>query len=87
MYKATANLLIVCSFLWMIACSSPNAATADLIPTDYVNPFIGASTSVGAAGVYHGLGKTFPGATTPYGMVQVSPNTITGGDKIGRAHV
>ena len=49
-------------------------------PTDYVNPFIGASTSVGDAGVYHGLGKTFPGATTPYGMVQVSPNTITGGD-------
>ena len=49
-------------------------------PADYVNPFIGASTSVGAAGVYHGLGKTFPGATTPYGMVQVSPNTITGGD-------
>ncbi|RQP17966.1 MAG: glycoside hydrolase family 92 protein [Parapedobacter sp.] len=47
---------------------------------DYVNPFIGASTSTGAAGVYHGLGKTFPGATTPYGMVQVSPNTITGGD-------
>jgi predicted alpha-1,2-mannosidase len=35
---------------------------------------------VGAAGTYHGLGKTFPGATTPYGMVQVSPNTITGGD-------
>lgn len=26
------------------------------------------------------LGKTFPGATTPFGMVQVSPNTITGGD-------
>lgn len=49
-------------------------------PADYVNPFIGASTSTSAAGVYHGLGKTFPGATTPYGMVQVSPNTITGGD-------
>jgi predicted alpha-1,2-mannosidase len=46
----------------------------------YVNPLIGASTSIGAAGVFHGLGKTFPGATTPYGMVQVSPNTITGGD-------
>ena len=46
----------------------------------YVNPFIGASTNVGDAGVYHGLGKTFPGATTPYGMVQVSPNTVTGGD-------
>ena len=49
-------------------------------PADYVNPFIGASTSVDKAGAVHGLGKTFPGATTPYGMVQVSPNTITGGD-------
>lgn len=49
-------------------------------PADYVNPFIGASTSVGAAGVYHGLGKTFPGAATPFGLVQLSPNTITGGD-------
>jgi predicted alpha-1,2-mannosidase len=49
-------------------------------PAEYVNPFIGASTSVGKAGVYHGLGKTFPGAATPYGLVQVSPNTITGGD-------
>ncbi|WP_240348142.1 GH92 family glycosyl hydrolase [Longitalea arenae] len=49
-------------------------------PVDLVNPFIGASTSEGAAGIYHGLGKTFPGATTPYGLVQLSPNTITGGD-------
>lgn len=49
-------------------------------PVVYVNPFIGASTSIDKAGAIHGLGKTFPGATTPYGMVQVSPNTITGGD-------
>lgn len=49
-------------------------------PAQYVNPFIGASTSVGDAGIYHGLGKTFPGAATPFGLVQVSPNTITGGD-------
>jgi putative alpha-1,2-mannosidase len=49
-------------------------------PADYVNPFIGASTSAADAGIYHGLGKTFPGAATPYGMVQVSPNTMTGGD-------
>ena len=76
MYKITATFLIVCSFLWMTACSSTDVVTADLTPAEYVNPFIGASTSVGAAGVYHGLGKTFPGATTPYGMVQVSPNTI-----------
>lgn len=33
-----------------------------------------------ATGAYHGLGKTFSGAITPLGMVQVSPNTITGGD-------
>ncbi|HEY4325059.1 MAG TPA: GH92 family glycosyl hydrolase [Mucilaginibacter sp.] len=49
-------------------------------PADYVNPFIGASTNAAKAGVYHGLGKTLPGAATPFGMVQVSPNTITGGD-------
>lgn len=80
MYKTTTNLFLGCALLWATACSSPHAAKEELKPTDYVNPFIGASTSVGAAGVYHGLGKTFPGATTPYGMVQVSPNTITGGD-------
>jgi len=49
-------------------------------PADYINPFIGASTSAAKAGIYHGLGKTFPGAATPFGMVQLSPNTITGGD-------
>src|SRR5882757_9988905 len=49
-------------------------------PADEVNPFIGASTSAADANIYHGLGKTFPGAATPCGMVQLSPNTITGGD-------
>lgn len=49
-------------------------------PVSYVNPFVGASTSVKAGRSYHGLGKTFPGATAPFGMVQLSPNTITGGD-------
>src|SRR5690606_7027523 len=71
-------------FVWVFmmgisACQSKPLAN-EYEPVDYVNPFIGASTSVGAAEVYHGLGKTFPGATTPFGMVQVSPNTITGGD-------
>jgi len=28
----------------------------------------------------HGFGKTFPGATTPFGMIQLSPDTRTGGD-------
>ncbi|WP_370526803.1 GH92 family glycosyl hydrolase [Bacteroides sp. 51] len=58
--------------------NSPSAVAHDKELADYVNPFIGASTNT--AHSYHGLGKTFPGATTPFGMVQVSPNTITGGD-------
>jgi len=66
-------------FFLLGACTE-NKQVEHVSVLDYVNPFIGASTSTGAAGVYHGLGKTFPGATTPYGMVQVSPNTITGGD-------
>ncbi|HEX3799443.1 MAG TPA: GH92 family glycosyl hydrolase [Verrucomicrobiae bacterium] len=48
-------------------------ATKDL--ADYINPIIGASTSARL-----GEGKTFPGATTPCGLVQLSPDTITGGD-------
>ena len=42
---------------------------------DFINPLIGASTSR-----EHGEGKTFPGAATPFGLVQLSPDTITGGD-------
>lgn len=71
------NYKIVFSlFLWLLFSKQSSSQQ----PVDFVNPFIGASTSAGAAGIYHGLGKTFPGATTPYGLVQVSPNTITGGD-------
>ena len=59
-----------------VACGSQKK---DLMAgTDYVNPFIGASTNTEAAGAYHGLGKTFPGATTPFGMVQVSPIRLRG---------
>ena len=42
----------------------------------FINPIIGASTSD-----LLGAGKTFPGSTTPFGMVQLSPDTITGGLK------
>lgn len=34
-------------------------------PADYINPFIGTG----------GHGHTYPGATTPFGMVQLSPDT------------
>ena len=57
---------------------------------DYIDPFIGAGstrpTPEQAAKLhldprFDGFhGKTFPGADTPSGMVQLSPDTITGGD-------
>lgn len=72
--------IIVAAAIYCILPAALFAQTKPEGPADYVNPLIGASTSEKAAGTYHGLGKTFPGATTPYGMVQVSPNTITGGD-------
>ena len=55
------------------------AAPADDRPlVDCVDPMIGAITLSGYGG--HGLGKTFPGAASPFGMVQLSPDTVTGGD-------
>ena len=69
-------LFVIAILIGAMACGG----VKELEPAALVNPFVGASTSTDAAGVYHGLGKTFPGATTPFGMVQVSPNTITGGD-------
>ena len=50
-------------------------------PVDAVNPFIGAGSLEGIYSGFHG--KNFPGADTPAGMVQVSPDTITGGDNGG----
>ena len=44
-------------------------------PVDFINPMVGASTSA-----EFGEGKTFPGAARPFGLVQLSPDTITGGD-------
>lgn len=55
-------------------------ADAKETPVDYVNPIIGATTTDELGGSYHGLGKTFPGVCTPFGLVQLSPDTKTGGD-------
>lgn len=77
--KIVKSLIMAATAVALItSCSNTKNETKQL--ADYVNPMIGASTDVEEAGVYHGLGKTFPGATTPYGLVQVSPQTITGGD-------
>ena len=47
--------------------------------TNYVDPMIGTVGSVPAASA-HGGGKTHPGACYPFGMVQLSPDTMTRGD-------
>ncbi len=52
---------IIGAFLLLVV--SATAQTTDL--TNYVDPFIGTG----------GAGHTYPGATVPYGMVQVSPDT------------
>lgn len=82
-YEKMTNKLFILPVLLLLLLLAGCFGNHVNMSSDYaasVNPFIGASTSVDAAGVYHGLGKTFPGAATPFGMVQVSPNTITGGD-------
>ena len=51
-----------------------SCVTAQKQPFDYVNPFIGTG----------GHGHTYPGATMPFGMVQLSPDTrIEGWDGCG----
>ncbi|MDQ6418508.1 hypothetical protein RB620_03565 [Paenibacillus sp. LHD-117] len=45
----------------------------------YVNTITGCVADVESANI-HGGGKTYPGAVMPFGMVQLSPDTITGGD-------
>ncbi|HXD34104.1 MAG TPA: GH92 family glycosyl hydrolase [Pyrinomonadaceae bacterium] len=53
------------------------SASAQRQPVDYVNPFIGTG----------GHGHTFPGATRPFGMVQLSPDTrLTGWDGCSGYH-
>lgn len=59
----------------ILASPAPGAEAGSRPLVDFINPLIGASTSV-----EFGEGKTFPGATTPFGLVQLSPDTITGGD-------
>jgi len=68
----------VCTILLIASLTSVRAKD----PADYVNPFIGAGSMEGTyKNSFHG--KNFPGAATPQGMVQLSPDTITGGDNGG----
>lgn len=56
-------LLYIFSIIFLASCSEESKA-----PIDYVDPFIGTG--------FHG--HTYPGATVPYGAVQLSPDTRKG---------
>ncbi|MEU3978979.1 GH92 family glycosyl hydrolase [Streptomyces sp. NPDC026672] len=58
------------------AASSAARGTAGRTGVDLINPLTGAlTTSPDTA-----CGKTFPGAVLPFGLVQLSPDTVSGGD-------
>ena len=66
--KNICTLLFGCMLL--ISCESTTEKTSEMTTnnkdfTQYVNPFIGTSK----------MGHVFPGATAPFGMVQLSPQT------------
>ena len=69
--------LLLCSFVLIFGCT-PNHQKENLFdPLTYVDPFIGTG--------FHG--HTFPGATVPFGMVQLSPDThIMGWDASSGYH-
>jgi predicted alpha-1,2-mannosidase len=57
----------------LLQCKEPEKVSDEENLTDFVNPFIGTD----------GPGNTYPGATVPYGMVQLSPDIgIPGWDRI-----
>ncbi len=65
-------LNLVCLFfilLRLFSCTTTTNAQQNTQndPVNYVNPFIGTQR----------MGHTFPGATVPFGMVQLSPDTDT----------
>ncbi|RYE14768.1 MAG: glycoside hydrolase family 92 protein, partial [Sphingobacteriales bacterium] len=75
-----AGSLAVVALLGFTYAIDDKGKNAKLLPVDYVNPFIGASTQAGELQMELFPGKTYPGATAPFGLVQVSPNTVDGGD-------
>jgi predicted alpha-1,2-mannosidase len=75
MKSLTFKSVFACGVNIMLLFGWSNLAAANgKSPVAYVDPMIGATTTGDAAG------KTFPGVATPFGMVQLSPDTVTGGD-------
>ena len=75
------NIGIALIAVSVFSCSpSKESQSSGPEPVDYIDPIIGAITYGEKTKDAHGFGKTFPGATTPFGLVQLSPDTFTGGD-------
>ena len=61
------------------ACSGPTRTIEEVHFSDYVNPLSG-RVRIRSGRCLPWLGEDLPRCDYPFGMVQVSPNTITGGD-------
>ena len=59
-------LTVLCLSIIVVSCKTDHRVEN---PAEYVNPFIGTDAH----------GHTYPGATLPFGMVQLSPDTRLGG--------
>src|SRR5580698_1154641 len=74
--RSFAKSSMICvSSLWLNGRLREEPLKATDRASRFINPLIGASTSQAL-----GEGKTFPGPATPFGMVQLSPDTTTTGD-------
>ena len=56
-------------------CTAPATSIAPGELGRHVNPFIG------TGGIWYLCGNMFPGATTPFGMVRLSPDTVSNGGR------
>lgn len=66
--------LILLAGTILSACHSPKKNV------EYINPMIGAFAPAGSDLMGRETARTFPGPATPFGLVQLSPDTFTGGD-------
>ena len=78
-HNPVSNPVKVTGLLFLLSCLPviPVSAQQPAGPAGFVNPFIGTG----------GHGHTFPGASVPFGMVQLSPDTrLTGWDGCSAYH-
>ncbi|MGQ8336246.1 GH92 family glycosyl hydrolase [Sunxiuqinia sp. A32] len=73
--KSKVLLLLINILLLMTGCGQEEKQ-----PVDYIHPMIGAFAPAGSNLKGRECGRTFPGAATPFGLVQLSPDTYTGKD-------